>query len=114
MAIAAMVMGICGLVICPLILSIPAIVFGAIAMRDIDRNPERLDGKGMAIAGLVTGIVGTTLSVILIIVAIAIGIAEENDTNKATTTTTRDRDATTTSTESRHLSQDPALLSSDL
>ena len=28
MAIAAMVMGICGLVVCPLILSVPAIVFG--------------------------------------------------------------------------------------
>ena len=81
MAIAALVLGICGLVICPLILSIPAIVFGAIAMRDINRKPDELDGKGMAIAGFVTGIVGTSLSVIFIIIAIAVGIAEENDSN---------------------------------
>ena len=78
MAITAMVLGICGLVICPLILSIPAIVFGAIAMKDINRKPDELDGKGMAIAGFVTGIVGTALSLIFIIIAIAVGIAEDN------------------------------------
>ena len=78
MAIAAMVMGICGLIICPFFLSVPAIVFGAIAMRDTKDNPK-LDGRGMAIAGFVTGIVGTSLSVILVMIAIAIGIAEEAD-----------------------------------
>ena len=82
MAITAMVLGICGLVICPLILSIPAIVFGAIAMKDINRKPDELDGKGMAIAGFVTGIVGTSLSLIFIIIAIALGIAEENDNDR--------------------------------
>ena len=80
MAIAAMVMGICGLVVCPLILSVPAIVFGAIGMKEVDREPG-LNGKGMAIAGLVTGIVGTTLSLILIIIVIVIGIGEENDSS---------------------------------
>lgn len=81
MAIAALVTGICGLIICPFFASIPAIVFGAIGMRDT-RNDPNLDGRGMAIAGLVTGIVGTSLSVILIIIVMAIGIAEENDNDR--------------------------------
>lgn len=46
-------------------ISIPAVVFGAIGMH---RN-ERL--KGMAIAGLVLGILGVVFNVILIILAIA-------------------------------------------
>lgn len=80
MAIAALVLGICGIVLCPVVLSVPAIVFGAIAMRDINRDPG-LDGKGMAIAGFVTGIVGTALGVILIIILIALGVAAENESN---------------------------------
>ncbi len=77
-AIAALVLGICGLVLCPPVLSIPAIVFGALAMRDTGRDPA-LEGRGMAIAGFVTGIVGTALGLILIILVIAFGIAAEQE-----------------------------------
>ncbi|MBK5233954.1 MAG: DUF4190 domain-containing protein [Thermoleophilia bacterium] len=80
MAIAALVLGICGILLCPIVLSVPAIVFGAIAMRDINQDPS-LEGKGMALAGFITGIVGTALAIIFIIILIAIGIAEENDAN---------------------------------
>jgi hypothetical protein len=82
MAITAMVLGICGLIICPFFLSVPAIVFGAIAMRDTKDNPK-LDGRGMAIAGFVTGIVGTSLSVIFVMIAFAVGFVEEaHDDNR--------------------------------
>jgi hypothetical protein len=72
MAIAALVLGLLwgyGL------LSILAIVFGAIGMKQTaDRNQS---GRGLAIAGLVLGIVGAAIALILIIAAAS-----------ATTTTT--------------------------
>jgi hypothetical protein len=72
MAIAALVLGLLwgyGL------LSILAIIFGAIGMKQTaDRNQS---GRGLAIAGLVLGIVGAAIALILIIVAAS-----------ATTTTT--------------------------
>ena len=56
---AAMVLGIIGLVLCPiLILSILAIVFGLRARGKIKASGGQLGGKGQATAGLVTGIVG--------------------------------------------------------
>jgi hypothetical protein len=50
--------------------AIPAIVFGSIALRQISARGER--GRGMAIAGLVLGILGV-LYFALIIVALVIG-----------------------------------------
>ena len=58
LAIASLACGICGLVI-PLlgvILGILGIVFGVVAMNQTGRDPT-LGGRGMAIAGLVCGIV---------------------------------------------------------
>lgn len=60
MAIASLVLGVLGLMFIPVIGSILAIVFGAVAMKQIDRDPG-LDGRGLAIAGLVMGIVGVLL-----------------------------------------------------
>lgn len=67
LAVAAMVCGICGLVVpwVGFVLSILGIVFGGIAISQTSKNPN-LGGKGMAIAGLVTGIVAIALWVILI------------------------------------------------
>ena len=51
-------------------LSLAAIIAGIIALGNIGKKPE-LEGKGMAIAGIVTGAV----SILLLIVALAFGVA---------------------------------------
>lgn len=70
LAIASIVCGILSLVFfwVPLVgflLGIIAIIFGAVAIRQIGREPN-LGGRGMAVAGLVCGIVGVAGWVILI------------------------------------------------
>ncbi|MBA7609423.1 hypothetical protein ES703_16614 [subsurface metagenome] len=68
LAIASMVCGIFSVFLAPLlgfILGIIAIVFGAVAIRQIRKDPN-LGGRGMAIAGLVCGIVGVAGWVIFI------------------------------------------------
>jgi len=70
LAIASMVCGILSLVffwvpVFGFLLGIIAIIFGAVAIRQIGREPN-LGGRGMAIAGLVCGIVGVAGWVIFI------------------------------------------------
>ncbi|MBP1991470.1 DUF4190 domain-containing protein [Paenibacillus eucommiae] len=71
-SIAAMVLGICSLVIpyLGLIIGIVAIVFASISFKEIKRTGEQ--GKGMAIAGLVCGIIGTALYALIIIIIILV------------------------------------------
>ena len=71
LAIAGFVLSILSLVL-PLIiglgvvvLSILAIIFSAIAMSHIRRNPEKFSGFGFAVAGLVIGIVVLALVLVL-------------------------------------------------
>jgi hypothetical protein len=66
LAVASLVLGIVGVFINPL--SILAIIFGAIAMSQTGRNPN-LKGRGMAVAGLVLGIVVAAFWIIIIIIA---------------------------------------------
>ena len=55
------------------VFAILAIVFGHIALSEIKKNAGRLQGRGMAIAGLVLGYLGiAVIPIILIIAAIAI------------------------------------------
>ncbi|EXX85325.1 hypothetical protein BG53_08985 [Paenibacillus darwinianus] len=74
-SIAALVLGILSIVIpyLGLIIGIIAIVFSSISLKEIKRSGEQ--GKGLAIAGLVCGIVGTALyAVIILIVLLAFSI----------------------------------------
>jgi hypothetical protein len=69
LAVASMVLGICGLLfgwlyVIPCILGV---VFGAVALRKI--NAEGLAGRGMAIAGLVCGIIGTAFWGLMLLLA---------------------------------------------
>ncbi|MBL7133575.1 MAG: DUF4190 domain-containing protein [Phycisphaerae bacterium] len=67
LAVAALVLGIVGIVVLPFLApQILALIFGAVARRDIPRNPA-LTGKGMATAGLVLGIIGVSLWFVWII-----------------------------------------------
>ena len=62
-AIAALVLGICGLLVCPFFCSIPALVMGYSARKDIDGSAGRITGRGMAVAGIVLGWIGLVLGV---------------------------------------------------
>ncbi|MCB0707538.1 MAG: DUF4190 domain-containing protein [Saprospiraceae bacterium] len=71
-AIAALVCGIVGFFTFGM-LSVLAIVFGAISKSRIKKDPS-LDGYGMAQAGFILGIVAIALSVLLIILFLALGL----------------------------------------
>jgi hypothetical protein len=64
MAITALVLGIASFVVG--ITSIPAIIFGAVALNQIKKDPSQ-EGKGMAIAGIICGSVVTFLAICAII-----------------------------------------------
>jgi hypothetical protein len=59
----------CGL---PLVVGPWAWVFGRGAVRDIDREPQRYGGRGMAMAGYVMGVIATILLVLGILAFIAV------------------------------------------
>ena len=60
----ALILGILGTVLCCLFAGIPAIVLGHQARGEIDSDPEGQEGRGMATAGFVLGIISTVLSVL--------------------------------------------------
>lgn len=67
MAVAGFVTGLVSLFIFGIILGILAIVFSSIALKRIKREPEALTGRGLAVAGLVLGIIGLVGALIVIL-----------------------------------------------
>ncbi|WP_379134288.1 DUF4190 domain-containing protein [Paenibacillus sp. sgz500958] len=69
-SVAALVLGILAIVIpyIGLLFGIIAIIFSTLSLKEIRIRQEQ--GRGLAIAGLVCGIIGTIFSVILIIILI--------------------------------------------
>ena len=78
MAIAALVLGILSFVCLGPIGGILAIIFGILGMK---KAAEIGSGRGMSIAGIVLGIVGTLAFVALIIVIVAVGDSASNSLN---------------------------------
>jgi hypothetical protein len=75
MAIASLILGIlavlsCFTVIGGVVLGVLAIIFGVIVVRRVGRGEA--SGKGMAIAGIVTGAVGVLLAIVLIAVGVSV------------------------------------------
>jgi hypothetical protein len=68
-AVASLVLGILS-VFCNVLAGLPAVIVGMLALRDIGRSRERLGGRGMATAGIITACVGTLLSCLVFFVAI--------------------------------------------
>jgi prepilin-type processing-associated H-X9-DG protein len=68
-AIASLVLGILSL-FCTFFTGLPAIILGALGLSEIGKMPSVVRGKGMAIAGIVLGAVGSTLSIIAILFAL--------------------------------------------
>jgi hypothetical protein len=58
----ALVLGIVGLTVCPGAASIPAWIIGHEAVKEIDASNGALGGRSAAMAGKVTGIIGTVLA----------------------------------------------------
>ena len=66
MAIASMVLGIIGVLGAVILTSVPAIICGHIARRQIRDAEGRVGGEGMALTGLILGYMVTVLSVLAI------------------------------------------------
>ena len=75
-------LGICGLVVCPLICSVAALLYAGRAFNEIDGSGGRLGGRDLAKAGQVLGWVGVALCVagLLFFVAV-IGLGEALNDN---------------------------------
>lgn len=69
-AIVGLVSGIIGLLLFPF--AILAIIFGSIAKREIDENPNKYTGYGLAQAGFVLGIIGLALIALLVLILVAL------------------------------------------
>jgi hypothetical protein len=73
LAIVSLVCGILSILCCGLITGIPAIITGYMAKNNVDTNPNQYSGRGMALAGMILGSIGTVLFIIGIILQIALG-----------------------------------------
>ncbi len=73
-AIAALILGIAGCCVLPLILGIPALILGIMARKEIEASNGQQEGNGMAMAGIILGIIsiiGGILYLIFMVFAIA-------------------------------------------
>jgi hypothetical protein len=77
-ATAALVLGILGLVFCPFVCSIAALVLGYSARGEIDASGGRQGGRSNATAGIVLGWIGVGLC-ILGVIAFAVLVAAAGD-----------------------------------
>jgi len=84
LAIAALVLGIAGLVFYACgVASILALVFGYMSRGQIDRDPANQTGRGMAIAGIIMGWIGVAIFVIFWVVIIIVGVTTDNNSSMA-------------------------------
>ena len=67
MAIISLVTGILGWTLLPFLGSLVAVVTGHMARGEIRRAPERLEGDGMAIAGLILGYASIAMAVFAVV-----------------------------------------------
>ena len=63
----ALILGILGPLCCGIFTAIPALILGIVARKEIDASGGRQSGGGMAIAGIILGIVGIIVSVVFIV-----------------------------------------------
>lgn len=71
LAIASLICGILGFCCC--VTPIPAIVCGHIALSQINREPGRYRGRGMAVAGLILGYISLAFQLISVVYALLMG-----------------------------------------
>jgi hypothetical protein len=73
--VSALVLGIVGLTVLPVLGSILAIIFGGIAKGSMRRARGSMKGSGMATAGLVLGIIGLVVPILLAAIVVPLGVA---------------------------------------
>jgi hypothetical protein len=76
-AVVALILGIVGLVACPIV-GPGAVYLGHKARKEIDAEPHRYTGRGMATTGFVLGIVGTLFLVVSVVLLTVLGIASSS------------------------------------
>jgi hypothetical protein len=64
--VAGFVLGLVGLLIFGLLFGLLAIIFSAIGLGKINKDPSRWRGKGLAVAGLVIGIIDILVLALLV------------------------------------------------
>ncbi len=75
LALGSLICGILSCVCCFSVLTGPAaVIMGFIAKKNIDENPRQYGGRGMAVAGMITGAVGFLIGVAVIILQVFFGI----------------------------------------
>jgi Domain of unknown function (DUF4190) len=79
-ATASLVLGILGLVFCPLVCSVLALVFGYQARNEIDGSGGRISGRGSATAGIVLGWIGVVICALFLILVV-IGVLTGDSTS---------------------------------
>ena len=82
----SLILGIVSLFFCGFFTGIPAIIVGLSARKEIRRSEGRLSGEGLALGGIVTGILGTLWSLVaagILIALIAFGAGVANDYDQA-------------------------------
>ena len=75
LAIGALVCGVLSCLCCVSILTGPAgLIMGFIAKKKADEDPAHYGGRGLALAGMITGGIGILLFIVLIIMQIFFGV----------------------------------------
>ncbi|MFZ0141341.1 MAG: DUF4190 domain-containing protein [Aeromicrobium sp.] len=63
----ALILGILGPFCCGIFTAIPALILGIVARKEIDASGGTQTGRGMAIAGIILGIVGIVISILFVV-----------------------------------------------
>lgn len=66
-AIVALVLGLLSMACLGAVAGLPAIILGAMARREIDQSNGQMEGRGLAAAGIVSGLFGTGLGIVLVL-----------------------------------------------
>ena len=75
-AIASLILGIIGIVLCPIVTSVVGLILGYGAKKEIDNSGGRLGGRGVAMGGIITSWIGLAIYipiVALIVIGVAVG-----------------------------------------
>lgn len=74
-AIASLVLGIISIFGCVfgVVAAIPGIILGFIARSEIKRQPDRVSGEGVALAGIILSAIGTVIGVVIILGSFTLG-----------------------------------------
>lgn len=72
-AVVSLIMGLLGWTLLPFVGGVVAIITGHIARSEIRRNPEALQGDGLAIAGLILGYAVIAVSLLALLAVVMLG-----------------------------------------